>query len=248
MAANVVVAWVIGAWFVSNPSIESAFISPSEVDQLINNDFESYYSEYAAGSFALKVWTNNAWVSALCIALGVLGLPVILLLLNNILNVAPHRRPDVGARPGRPVLRADPPARDARADRGVRRRGVGPADLLGVDRARAAKAARRRGPGGPRRRCPSRSGWRPCCCQRHHRGLRDAVAAADVGADRDRVRRVGRVHGLRVHRRPVGGAAWCTGDVSAVDAGRRRRPGRRPTRRRPDRPAPSEEALAFKSR
>ena len=88
MAANVVVAWVIGAWFVSNPSIESSLISPSEVDQLINNDFESYYSEYAAGSFALKVWTNNAWVSALCIALGVLGLPVILLLLNNILNVA----------------------------------------------------------------------------------------------------------------------------------------------------------------
>jgi len=88
MAANVVVAWVIGAWFVSNPSIESSLISPSEVDQLINNDFESYYSEYAAGSFALKVWTNNAWVAALCIALGVLGLPVILLLLNNILNVA----------------------------------------------------------------------------------------------------------------------------------------------------------------
>ena len=88
MAANVVVAWVIGAWFVSNPSIESALIPPSEVDQLINNDFESYYSEYASGSFALKVWTNNAWVSALCIALGVLGLPVILYLLNNILNVA----------------------------------------------------------------------------------------------------------------------------------------------------------------
>ena len=34
------------------------------------------------------MWTNNAWVAALCIALGVLGLPVILLLLNNILNVA----------------------------------------------------------------------------------------------------------------------------------------------------------------
>ncbi|HEU4331381.1 MAG TPA: stage II sporulation protein M [Lapillicoccus sp.] len=88
MAANVVVAWIIGAWFVANPSVESALISPAEADQLINNDFESYYSEYAAGSFAFKVWTNNAWVAALCIALGVLGLPVILLLLNNILNVA----------------------------------------------------------------------------------------------------------------------------------------------------------------
>ena len=40
------------AWFVANPSIESSLISPAEVDQLVNNDFESYYSEYAAGSFA----------------------------------------------------------------------------------------------------------------------------------------------------------------------------------------------------
>jgi uncharacterized membrane protein SpoIIM required for sporulation len=88
MAANVVVAWVIGAWFVANPSVESALLSPEEVDQLVNNDFENYYGEYAAGSFALRVWTNNAWVSALCIALGVLGVPVILLLLNNIVNGA----------------------------------------------------------------------------------------------------------------------------------------------------------------
>ena len=88
MAANVAVAWAIGAWFVANPSVESALLSPEEVDQLVNNDFENYYSEYAAGSFALRVWTNNAWVSALCIALGVLGVPVILLLLNNLVNGA----------------------------------------------------------------------------------------------------------------------------------------------------------------
>jgi uncharacterized membrane protein SpoIIM required for sporulation len=88
MAANIVVAWVIGAWFVANPNVESTLLSPAEVDQMVNSDFESYYSEYSSGSFALKVWTNNAWVAALCIALGVLGLPVILLLLNNILNVA----------------------------------------------------------------------------------------------------------------------------------------------------------------
>ena len=88
MAANVVLAWVIGAWFVANPSVESALLSPEEVDQLVNNDFENYYSEYAAGSFALRIWTNNAWVSALCIALGVLGLPVIVLLFNNVVNGA----------------------------------------------------------------------------------------------------------------------------------------------------------------
>ena len=71
-------------WWLSQPRGRAPARRPSEVDQLVNNDFESYYSEYAAGSFALKVWTNNAWVAALCIALGVLGLPVILLLFNNI--------------------------------------------------------------------------------------------------------------------------------------------------------------------
>ena len=37
--------------------------------QLVNEDFEGYYSEYAAGHFAAQVWVNNAWVAALCIAL-----------------------------------------------------------------------------------------------------------------------------------------------------------------------------------
>ncbi len=88
MAVNVAVALVIGWWFVANPQFESALASPAEIDRLVNSDFESYYSEFAAGSFALRVWTNNAWVAALCIALGVFGLPVILLLWNNIVNVA----------------------------------------------------------------------------------------------------------------------------------------------------------------
>ena len=34
------------------------------------------------------MWTNNAWVTALCISFGVLGLPVLWLLWNNILNVS----------------------------------------------------------------------------------------------------------------------------------------------------------------
>ena len=37
------------------------------------------------------MWVNNAWVSALCIALGILGLPVIYLLFNNIFNLADDR-------------------------------------------------------------------------------------------------------------------------------------------------------------
>lgn len=46
------------------------------------------YSEYAASHFAAQVWINNAWVTALCIALGVLGAPVIYLLFQNMANVA----------------------------------------------------------------------------------------------------------------------------------------------------------------
>ncbi|MEI2730593.1 MAG: stage II sporulation protein M [Dermatophilaceae bacterium] len=88
MAACIVAAFSVGWWFYANPQLESALASPAEIEQLVTHDFEDYYSQYAAGSFAFKVWTNNAWVSALCIAFGVFGVPVILLLWNNIANVA----------------------------------------------------------------------------------------------------------------------------------------------------------------
>ena len=87
LAANVVVTAVIMLWLLGHPAVEQNLLSPSEVDQLVNNDFEGYYSEYAASHFAAQVWLNNAWVAARCIALGVLGLPVVLLLFTNVLNL-----------------------------------------------------------------------------------------------------------------------------------------------------------------
>jgi uncharacterized membrane protein SpoIIM required for sporulation len=88
LAANVVVTGVMMVWLLDHPLVEQTLLTPSEVDQLVNSDFENYYSEHAASHFAAQVWVNNAWVSALCIALGILGLPVIYLLFNNILNLA----------------------------------------------------------------------------------------------------------------------------------------------------------------
>ncbi len=85
---NVALAFVIGWWFVANPHLESSLASPAEIKQLVEHDFADYYTQYAAGSFAFRVWTNNAWVAALCIALGVLGFPVVMVLWNNIVNVA----------------------------------------------------------------------------------------------------------------------------------------------------------------
>ncbi len=88
LAANVVVTGVIMLWLLGHPTVEQNLLSPTEVDQLVNNDFEGYYSEYAASHFAAQVWINNAWVSAQAIALGILGLPVIAVLFSNILNLA----------------------------------------------------------------------------------------------------------------------------------------------------------------
>ena len=86
--ANLGVALVIGWWFLSHPQFESSLMSPSEIDKLVNTDFENYYSEFAASSFAARVWTNNAWISAICIALGILGVPVVYVLFQNVLNLA----------------------------------------------------------------------------------------------------------------------------------------------------------------
>jgi uncharacterized membrane protein SpoIIM required for sporulation len=88
MAANVVVGAVMMIWLLEHPVVEQSLLSAEAVDQLVNEDFEGYYSEYAAGHFAAQVWVNNAWVAALCLALGVLGLPIVYLLFQNIANVA----------------------------------------------------------------------------------------------------------------------------------------------------------------
>ncbi len=60
-------------WLLDHPDVEQSLLSPDEVDQLVNNDFAGYYSEYAASHFAAQVWVNNAWVAALCLGLGILG-------------------------------------------------------------------------------------------------------------------------------------------------------------------------------
>ena len=86
--ANVAASLVIGWWFLSHPQFESSLMSPSEIDKLVTADFENYYSEFAASHFAARVWTNNAWLTAIVIAVGILGVPVIYLLFQNVLNLA----------------------------------------------------------------------------------------------------------------------------------------------------------------
>jgi uncharacterized membrane protein SpoIIM required for sporulation len=84
---NLGVAFVTGWWFLSHPQFESTLMSRAEIDKLVNTDFEHYYSEFAASHFAAQVWTHNAWLTAICIAFGVLGVPVVYLLFQNVLNL-----------------------------------------------------------------------------------------------------------------------------------------------------------------
>lgn len=81
------VGLVVGLWVATSPDVQGTIASPAEVRQLVDRDFEQYYSSAPAGSFAAKVATNNAWVAALALALGVFLLPVVYLMWQNALNV-----------------------------------------------------------------------------------------------------------------------------------------------------------------
>ena len=88
MLVNAAVIGVMMVWMIGNPAVEQTLLDSESVRQLVEHDFEDYYSEYAASHFATQVWVNNAWVTAQCLAMGVLGLPVIWLLGQNVANLA----------------------------------------------------------------------------------------------------------------------------------------------------------------
>ncbi|TDE15948.1 stage II sporulation protein M [Jiangella asiatica] len=87
--AFVVVSVAISWWVAANPSVQASIGAPEQIRQLVEHDFENYYSENPAGSFAARVWVNNAWVAAACLTLGVfLGIPVVYVLWMNVVNLA----------------------------------------------------------------------------------------------------------------------------------------------------------------
>jgi len=87
-AATAIVAVTIGAWISHNPDVVAALSSPEDLKKLVDQDFADYYSSNPAGSFAFKVWTNNAWVAALALVGGaLLCVPGIYILWQNALNV-----------------------------------------------------------------------------------------------------------------------------------------------------------------
>jgi uncharacterized membrane protein SpoIIM required for sporulation len=86
-AGSLAVAVIVGWWIARSPYVQARLIPPAEARQLVNQQFQGYYSQYAASSFAAKVWTNNAWVAAESLISGILaGVPTVLVLLDNAIN------------------------------------------------------------------------------------------------------------------------------------------------------------------
>lgn len=70
---SVIIAVLYGRWALENPQVLANLGSDAELKKLADGDFVSYYSENPAASFFGRVWTNNAWLAAQCIAFGIVG-------------------------------------------------------------------------------------------------------------------------------------------------------------------------------
>jgi uncharacterized membrane protein SpoIIM required for sporulation len=87
-ASSLLVALLFGLWVARNPAVQASLLPRSAAADLVRHQFRGYYTQYAAGTFAAKVWTNNAWVAAETLIAGVLlGLPTLYVLLTNAVNL-----------------------------------------------------------------------------------------------------------------------------------------------------------------
>ena len=85
--ASLAVATLYALWIGSDPRVLANFGSDEELRKIAEEDFVGYYSESAEASFAAQVWTNNAWISAQCIAFGITGVWVPYVLIQNSMNL-----------------------------------------------------------------------------------------------------------------------------------------------------------------
>jgi uncharacterized membrane protein SpoIIM required for sporulation len=82
-ALGAVNAW----WVATTPDAQAVLGTPAELQRYADEAFEAYYSASPAPSFAAQVWTNNAWIAAQCIGLGITGVFPVWVLAQNALGV-----------------------------------------------------------------------------------------------------------------------------------------------------------------
>lgn len=86
-AVTVLVAVVSATWMLHDPAAMASLGSDADLQQYAAHDFGAYYSEHAASSFAFRVWTNNAWVTAQCVLYGITGVMTCYVVWVNALNL-----------------------------------------------------------------------------------------------------------------------------------------------------------------
>lgn len=86
-AAFVAVSGGLMVYFANHPESLDHLIGPGSARRLADHDFASYYTQSPAQDFAFQVWTNNALIAGLCLASGILLVPVLVVLGSNALNV-----------------------------------------------------------------------------------------------------------------------------------------------------------------
>ncbi|MGI5245332.1 stage II sporulation protein M [Dactylosporangium sp. CA-139066] len=74
-------------YIVNNPEVAGYFATDEQINQLVNQDFAGYYSQYMPQNQFLRVWTHNALLTGMCLASGVAFIPVIYLLFANAFDV-----------------------------------------------------------------------------------------------------------------------------------------------------------------
>lgn len=74
MVAFCAIAVVTGWWVATTPEAQAVLGTPAELQRYADETFEAYYSNDPAPSFAALVWTNNAWIAAQCVGLGITGI------------------------------------------------------------------------------------------------------------------------------------------------------------------------------
>jgi uncharacterized membrane protein SpoIIM required for sporulation len=82
-----IVSLLFAFWALSDPRVLASFGSNAQLKELVDHQFVNYYSANPAASFTGQVWTNNAWIAAQCIAFGIVGVYVPVVILQNAQNI-----------------------------------------------------------------------------------------------------------------------------------------------------------------
>ncbi len=78
-------AVVAGWWVATQPEALAAMGTPSQRQDYVDRAFAEYYDPGAG--FAAMVWTNNAWIAAQCIGLGITGVMPLYVMVSNAVSV-----------------------------------------------------------------------------------------------------------------------------------------------------------------